>query len=102
MTDIDRDELEKAVRSKMFQKSERMKEDYRRTFVASKHGQRVLDDLLKETGIFAAHVSERVEGRRDIGLMILSALDKNTYRGMLELGKLSDVELLDLLEEDNE
>jgi hydroxymethylpyrimidine pyrophosphatase-like HAD family hydrolase len=70
----------------------RMREDYRRTFLATAHGVRVLEDLLRECGIFDASAScnsstFRSEGRRDIGIKILSALDKRSYQGLIELEK---------------
>jgi len=63
----------------------RLKEDYRRTFLASSHGQRVLKDLLDFCGVFDGHHDLRAEGRRDVGLTLLNALDKRSYQGLLDL-----------------
>jgi len=68
----------------------RMREDYRRTFLATPHGQRVLEDLLRECGVFEPSMTGNSqtfynEGMRAIGLKILNALDKRSYQGLLEL-----------------
>lgn len=77
----------------------RLKEDYRKTFIASKHGNRVLKDLLEYCGVFDPHTDLRAEGRRDVGLTLLNALDKRSYQGLLDLQKY-ELGLTDL-EEDN-
>lgn len=64
---------------------ERVREDYRKTFLASKHGRRVLDDLLAFTGVFAECHTAKDEGRRVVGLQILARLNKDSFQGMAEL-----------------
>lgn len=76
-----------------------MKEDYRRTFVASKHGARVLRDILAFCCLLENHTDVRAEGRRDVGLRLLEFLDKRTYDGLLELSKVEEVNLIDGLED---
>ena len=73
-----------------------MQNDYQKVFMRTAAGRRVLKDLLATTGIFELSFSgeNRLtnynEGRRSIGLEILTALDKNTYLGLKELEE-SDV-----------
>lgn len=70
----------------------RMREDYRRTFLATPHGKRVLEDLLLQCGVFESSMAGNSqtffnEGVRSVGLKILSALDKRSYQGLLDMEK---------------
>ena len=73
-------------------KMNQMQNDYEKTFLRTKSGRRVLKDILAKTGVFELSFSsdsDRVtsmnEGKREIGLTILEALDKKTYEGLREL-----------------
>lgn len=70
----------------------RMREDYRRTFLNTPHGKRVLEDLLRECRVMEPSMTGNSqtfynEGLRAIGLKILNALDKRSYQGLLDLEK---------------
>ena len=68
-----------------------MQNDYQKVFLRTAAGRRVLKDLLATTGVFDVSFAgdERAtcykEGRRSIGLELLTALDKNTYAGLKTL-----------------
>jgi len=63
----------------------RLKEDYRRTFLATPHGKRVLKDIFELCQVFDYHSDVRREGMRDVGLTILNALDKRSFQGLIDL-----------------
>lgn len=79
---------------------QRINEDYRRTFLATKHGRRVLDDLMLFTGVLAECPTAKDEGRRLVGLQILARLDKRSLKGLLELEQEYGLELTQIGEED--
>ena len=73
-----------------------LQEDYKKVFLGTPEGKRILADLLAFTGVFElsfdmseydAHRTAFNEGRRSLGLKLLEALDQNSYAGLLELQK---------------
>lgn len=65
----------------------KLAEDYRKTFLATPHGKRVLEDLLQSCGFFG-HVSGQVEeGMRRVAVSILAILDMNNLDRLVGLEK---------------
>jgi hypothetical protein len=84
------DEMPLTIEEKAILKETR--DDYKKTFLTTKHGRRVLRDIMDLGGLFAtapehggAVALARFEGRRDIAQKILACLNKDSYAGLYEL-----------------
>jgi len=84
----------------------KIRDDYKKTFLRSRHGKRVLRDLMEFGGLLAsapdttsAVALARFEGRRDVINKILAALNKDSYAGLYELEQ-QGVETTDIFDEE--
>lgn len=68
-----------------------VQEDYKKVFLHSPHGKRVLKDLMAYSGVVDASFNRDPvtmafrEGQRDVAIKILTALDKRSYQGLVQL-----------------
>lgn len=79
---------------------QQVKDDYRKTFLSTPHGRRVLEDIVQYAGVLGPMMTGNSEtffrlGQRDVGLMIMKALDRRTFASLelLENDGLSVTEL---------
>ena len=71
-----------------------LKDDYRKVFLGSKEGRKVLTDLLQYCGVLRPIIeidNERQtifnSGKQDVGLLLLDLVDKSGYDAIIELEK---------------
>jgi DNA-binding PadR family transcriptional regulator len=69
-----------------------LRDDYKKVFLGSESGRRVLQDILDNTHVMSITFTGNSqtfykEGQRSIGLMILQALDRRSYAGLESLEK---------------
>jgi len=83
-----------------------LKDDYRKVFVGSKEGRRVLTDLLQHCGVLrqVIDLDSQVQtafnaGQQSVGLLLMDLVDKRGYDAIIEMEKLG-AELTKIGEED--
>lgn len=83
-----------------------VKDDYRKVFLKTKHGRRVLTDLLQHCGVLRPLINIDNEketifngGKQSVGLLLMDMIDKTGYDAIIELEKFG-AELTKIGEED--
>ena len=78
--------------------AERMSEDFRNLFLKTPRGRRVLNDILGQCHIFQTTFTGNsqgmfLEGKRSIGLIIMTALSVDSITDLIDMEKYKEWEL---------
>ena len=71
-----------------------LKDDYRKVFVGTVEGRRVLTDLLQHTGVLRSIIADTEKethynaGKQEVGLLLMDLVDSQGYDAIIDLEQL--------------